>query len=204
LDDLASIFTGKLFLIVGPSGSGKGTIIDKFKEKYSGFVYPVSYTTRAVRDGEVDGEVYHFVDKDEFEGMIKDDELLEYATVHGDNYYGTSKKDIVEPLKQGAVVMREVDIQGFHSIQKIVPEQNLVSVFMKAKDLDDLKRRIEMRGQISKEEMERRMESAKKEIAQSDDCDYLVINEWGNVEKCLKEVEEIVLKEVESFYKFNS
>ena len=92
-------FKGKLFLIVGPSGSGKGTVISELKVAHPDFVYPVSYTTRDMRDGEKNGEVYHFVSRDEFKRMIEDDELLEYAIVHSNNYYGTSKKDIVDSLE---------------------------------------------------------------------------------------------------------
>lgn len=191
---------GKLFLIVGPSGSGKGTVIERLKQKYVGFVYPVSYTTRAPRDGERDGEVYNFVSKEEFERMIKDDELLEYAVVHSDNYYGTSKLDIMDALDKGAVVVREVDIQGFHSIKELVPEDVLVSIFMKVSDLDDLSQRILRRGKLSDEELERRLESAKKELNEADDCDYQVENKWGEIDNCLRTVEKIILKEIEDLY----
>ena len=141
-----------------------------------------------------------FVSKEEFERMIADDELLEYAVVHSDNYYGTSKKDIMEPLKQGSVVVREVDIQGFHSIQKLVPKENLVSIFMEVPDLEDLKQRILRRGALSDEELQHRMDSAMKELAQAGTCDYRVSNEWGKIAECVSEVEKIVLKEIEGMY----
>ncbi len=191
---------GKLFLIVGPSGSGKGTVIAEIKKKYPGFVYPVSYTTRNLREGEVEGEVYHHVDKDEFKKMIERGEFLEYAIVHSDNYYGTYKEDIMEPLRQGAVVVREVDIQGFHAIREIIPEKNLISIFMKVVDEEDLKGRILRRGKISDEELARRMESAQKEIALSDQCDYEVENKWGEMKKSVFEVEKIVLAEIKAMY----
>jgi guanylate kinase len=191
---------GKLFLIVGPSGSGKGTVIKEISKKYPGFVYPVSYTTRGKRPGEVDGEVYHFVSKDEFKRMIKDEELLEYAIVHSDNYYGTSKKDILNPMETGAVVVREVDIQGFHSIQKIVPPKKMVSIFMKVSDLNDLKGRILMRGPLSDEELKRRLDSAAKELSQAGDCDYQVPNEWGKVKQCVGAVDKIIIDEIKDLY----
>ncbi len=191
---------GKLFLIVGPSGSGKGTIIDELKKKYKGFLYPVSYTTRTPREGEEAGEVYHFVSKEKFETMIKNGDFLEYAVVHSDNYYGTSKKDIMEPLEQGGVVIREVDIQGFHSIQKLVPAEHLVSIFMKVSDLEDLKQRILRRSELSEDELQKRMESAEKELTQSDECDYEVENVWGEVADCLSLVEKIVLDEIKDLY----
>jgi len=191
---------GKLFLIVGPSGSGKGTVIERIKGKYPGFVFPVSYTTREIREGEKDGGSYHYVSKEEFERMIKEGEFLEYAVVHSDNYYGTSKKDIMEPLKGGAVVIREVDIQGFNSIRNLVPKANLVSIFMKVSDLNDLRGRILRRGKISDEGMEKRLDSAKKEIAQSVECNYQVENKWGEIDNCVANVERIILAEIKKMY----
>ncbi len=199
-EEQKSGYTGKLFLIVGPSGSGKGTVIERIKGKYSGFVYPVSYTTREMREGEEDGESYHYILKEEFEKMIKEDEFLEYAVVHSDNYYGTSKKDIMQPLERGAVVIREVDIQGFNSIRNLVSKENLVSIFMKVSDMEDLKGRILRRGKISDEELDNRLDSAKKEMAQAGDCNYQVENKWGEIEDCVANVERIILAEIKKMY----
>lgn len=187
---------GKLILIVGPSGSGKGTIIKILKDKYPEFVYPVSCTTRGLRKDEVDGEVYHFIAREVFKEMIENGKFLEYATVHSDNFYGTPKKEILDALKNGKIVLREIDMQGFHSIQKLIPKENLVSIFMKVSDLTDLRQRILRRGPMTEEELQRRMDSALKEIAQSSDCAYQVDNKWGKIEECEKQVEQIILKEI--------
>ena len=193
---MADKFQGKLFLIVGPSGSGKGTVILELKKRYPGFVFPVSYTTRFPRKGEENGQAYHFVSREEFKEMIEGGKFLEYAVVHSDNYYGTSKEQILEPVKNGAVVVREVDIQGFKSIRKIVPKENLVSIFMKVSDLEDLKGRILRRGEISDEELSKRLDSALKEIAQAKECDYEVENRWGQIKKSVDAVEKIILDEL--------
>lgn len=187
---------GKLFLIVGPSGSGKGTVIEKLKEHFPDFVYPISYTTRDPREGEKDGDSYHFVSREKFEQMIEDREFLEYAIVHSNNYYGTSKQHIMGPLEEGKIVIREVDMQGFHSIKKLVPNENLVSVFMKVSSLEDLKGRILRRGEMSEEELKLRMESALKEINQSEDCNYQVENAWGKIDECVENVVKIINGEI--------
>lgn len=191
--------TGKLILIVGPSGSGKGTIIKILKDKYPNFVYPVSCTTRPPRQNEIDGEVYRFITADTFKKMIDRGEFLEYATVHSNDFYGTSKKEILEALENGKVVLREIDMQGFHSIQKLIPKENLVSIFMKVGDLTDLRQRILRRGPMIEEELQRRMDSALKEIAQSSDCAYQVDNKWGEIVECEQEVEKIIIKEIKGF-----
>ena len=187
---------GKLFLIVGPSGVGKGTVIAHLKELHPEFEYPISATTRKPRKGEEDGVVYHFIDHDEFEKMIEKEELLEYAVVHSKEYYGTLKKPIIEGLKEGQIIIREVDMQGCESIQAALPEENVISIFLTVPDKQDLIDRILKRGKLPEEEIKRRMESAEREFAKGGEiCDYQVPSLNNKIPECVSDVEKIILDE---------
>lgn len=193
---------GKLFLIVGPSGVGKGTVIEHLKKLHPEFEYPISATTRDPRPGEEDGATYHFVDHDEFERMIEKGELLEYAIVHNKEYYGTLRAPIMKALEEGKVVIREVDMQGCESIQKVVPQKNLVSIFLTVPSKQDLINRIINRGKLPKEEIKRRMESAEREFAKGGEiCEYQVPSLNGKITECVEEVEKIILDESLSIIK---
>ncbi len=185
---------GKLVLIVGPSGSGKGTIIKHLREMHPDWIYPVSYTTRKIRPGEEDGLVYHFISEDEFRRGIDEDRFLEYAIVHEKGYYGTDREEILGSLREGKVVVREVDIQGFHSIREAMSVEDLLTIFVEAGDLDELEKRIADRGKLPEEEVARRMESARKEIAQADLCDFRIKNEYGKIEEAVGKVDGIILE----------
>jgi len=188
--------TGLIFIISGPSGVGKGTVIRYLKKKYDWFQYPISHTTREIRPGEKDGEVYHFITKEEFERGIEAEEFLEWAQVHETNYYGTLKKPIMEALEAGEVVVREVDVQGAQSMKKVVPAKNLVTIFLKAESKEKLLSRIAKRGELPKAEIERRMRSAEKEMDQADDFDYQVWSLQDQIPKCVADTEEIVEAEL--------
>ena len=186
---------GKLFLIVGPSGSGKSSVFMDLKELHPQYTYPLSATTRPMREGEKDGDIYHFYSKEEFEKGIKNDEFLEYAVVHQDNYYGLIKKPVMESLKKGETVIREVDIQGFDSIRKEIPKENLVTIFITVPDKQELIDRIVNRATISKDELEKRLKSMHTEFSRARDCDYMVENKHGELEKTVEKVEVIIKNE---------
>ncbi len=191
---------GKLFLILGPSGSGKSTVLNALKAKYPGFVYPVSSTTRDMREGDVDGQTYNFISEEKFKKMVDAGEFLEYAIVHEKYYYGTPKSDILDVLEAGAIAVLDVDVQGFHSIQKMIPEENLVSIFLTVGNEDDLRARILHRGELEEEEIARRMISMKEEIKVAVEADHRVENLWGGLDLCLKNVEKIILDEIDDLY----
>lgn len=186
---------GKLFLILGPSGSGKGTVLSALKERHPEFVFPLSCTTRPRRSSEHDGEVYHFISRTAFEEKIEKGEFLEYAIVHHDHYYGTLKTPILNALEDGKTVVREVDVQGLRSIRNLIPKENLVSIFLTVPDWETLQRRILRRGQMSVEEMERRYASYLKEMTWQPECDHVVHSDEGHIPQVVAEVEGLILSD---------
>lgn len=192
---MSTVLKGKIFIISGPSGVGKGTVIRAIKNAFPQFVYPISHTTRLQRPTEKDGEVYHFISEQEFKQGIERGDFLEWAQVHQSNYYGTLKKPILDSLEAGKIVIREVDVQGFHSIKKVIPRENLVSIFIKAESISKLLSRIAKRGTLPEEELKRRMESAEREMKDAELFDYQIVNEEGKLEECIQQIKEIILNE---------
>ncbi|MBN1258928.1 guanylate kinase [Candidatus Peregrinibacteria bacterium] len=186
---------GKLFIIVGPSGSGKSSVLLELKKRHPEFTYPLSATTRPMREGEKDGDIYRFYAKERFEDGIKNNEFLEYAVVHHDHYYGLIKSHIMEGLEKGETIVREVDIQGFDSIRAKIPKKNLVTIFITVPNPSELIERIVSRAAISSDELGKRKESMKHEFARARDCDYLVENIQGELNKTVQKVEDIIKSE---------
>jgi len=186
---------GKLFIIVGPSGSGKSSVLTEFKKRHPEYTYPLSATTRVMREGEKEGDIYHFLSKEEFKKGIGRGDFLEYAIVHQDHYYGLIKKPVMESLEKGETVVREVDIQGFDSIREKIPAENLVTIFITVPNKQELIDRIVNRATISEDELNKRLESMHKEFSRARDCDYLVENKNGELEKTVEKVEEIIKNE---------
>lgn len=185
---------GKLFLILGPSGSGKGTVIECLRKKFPSAVFPVSCTTRQPRPGEKDGDVYNFVSKEEFKRRIDAGEFLEWAIVHNDNYYGTLKDPIKIALESGKKVIREVDVQGVESIQKIFPSEQIISIFITTPSWETLKSRILRRSQLPEDEISARKKSFEKEMEFATKCNHVVQSEEGRIRECCEEVTKIIEK----------
>ena len=165
---------GKLFVISGPSGAGKGTICKEVLDGERNIKMSVSMTTRAPRDGEIDKVHYQFVDHEKFLTLIEDDGFLEHANVYG-NFYGTPKKQVMEWLEQGIDVILEIDVQGALQVKKTYPEG--VFIFILPPSIEELKKRIMGRGSETEETMARRLGAALREISCIDQYDYRVINE---------------------------
>ena len=177
---------------MGPSGSGKGVVMQYLKRTFPDAVFPVSCTTRSPRPGERDGEVYYFVSREEFKKKIHNGEFLEYAVVHHDNYYGTLKKQIVDALEDGKMVIREVDMQGVASIREKLGRENTCAVFLTVPSWDVLKERITRRHPENNEEMAKREESFKKEMEFAKTCDYVIASREGEQDRMCQKVAEII------------
>ena len=191
LEDLGQ-HPGKLILILGPSGSGKGTVLKALRQRHPEFVFPLSCTTRDPRPGEKDGEVYHFVSKADFQERMARGEFLEWAVVHGENYYGTLKSAILEPLREGRTVIREVDVQGLRSIRELIPAEHLRSIFLTVDGWETLERRILKRSPLPTEELERRRHSFMNEMQWQSECDTVMVSVEVEIEKLIADPEDAI------------
>ena len=164
-----------ILVLSGPSGAGKSSIIEAASPEIGEIYFSVSTTTRAPREGEVDGVDYNFVSKEEFEKGIKNNEFLEYAIVHN-NYYGTSIKPVLKALEEGKLVIFDIDVQG-HRIVKERLKDLVISVFITPPSLKELEKRLKNRNSDSKEIIETRIKNAKEEILAINEYDFVIIND---------------------------
>ena len=165
---------GELFVVSGPSGAGKGTICKRLVAERSDIEISVSATTRAPREGEVDGVNYYFIDKETFSKQIEAGEFLEYAEVF-DNFYGTPLKPVKEKLAAGIDVLLEIDVQGAKKVKENYPEG--IFIFILPPSLKELRARLTNRGTDSMEVIEKRLSLAMGEIRQMFEYDYFIIND---------------------------
>ncbi|MCW8900484.1 MAG: guanylate kinase [Gammaproteobacteria bacterium] len=179
---------GTLFVISAPSGAGKTSLVKALLEKTRGIGVSVSHTTRLMREGEMNGKDYHFVEKDAFVSMVEQGAFLEHAQVF-DNYYGTAVANIEDKLNQGEDVILEIDWQGAAQVRKQLPYA--VNIFILPPSQAALEERLRGRGQDSDEIIARRMRDAKSETSHYSEYDYLVVND--DFEKALIELKSIVL-----------
>lgn len=175
---------GKLIVLTGPSGVGKGTLLRTLLRKHPELYLSVSATTRQPRPGEINGQHYYFINRDKFEQMIEAGELLEWAEYAG-NYYGTPRSPVERQIQQGQSVILEIELVGARKINKTFPEA--FRIFIMPPSLEELERRIRSRGQDSDEAISRRLEHARVEIEAAGEFDLQVINE--NLEKALHRIE---------------
>ncbi len=181
---------GSLIVLSGPSGAGKGTILNELLKSDDNLKYSVSMTTREPRDGEADGVNYFFVTKEEFEREIKNNNFLEYALVHS-NYYGTPKSKVEEYIKKGHDVILEIDIQGALKVKETNPDA--IFVFIMPPSMKELRDRLVKRGTESKDKIIERFKNAYKEINEVKKYNYVVIND--DVSKAVSKIQAIMLAE---------
>lgn len=181
---------GRIIIISGPSGVGKGTVVKRIMAADPNLCFSVSATTRTIRPGEVDGVSYFFISKEQFEEMIQKGEFLEYACYAG-NYYGTPEPAVNAALAQGCSVVLEIEVQGALQVMKRRPDA--VSVFIAPPSFEELRRRLEGRGDTSPESMERRLQEAFGECAQAKKYTYTVIND--SLDEAVHKVQAILTAE---------
>ncbi len=165
---------GILFVVSSPSGGGKGTLIQRVLKKVTNLSYSVSFTTRAPRNGEVDGREYFFVTPEQFERMVAANEFLEWAHVHS-KLYGTSRDQVFREISEGRDIILEVDVQGAASIRALMPEA--ASIFILPPSFAVLRQRLLDRGTDSPEELDLRLRNAPRELKDYAAFQYLIIND---------------------------
>lgn len=178
---------GKLLVITGPSGVGKGTIVKHLLAKYSQLFISTSATTRQPREGEIDGKDYFFLSPNQFQNMIDHGDLLEWAEYSG-NYYGTPKQPVIEQIAQGKIVILEIEVLGARQIQQTFP--SATRIFILPPSEAELENRLRGRGTDSETEILKRLEQAKFELSTAPEFDYQIVND--KLEDAIASLEKII------------
>ena len=184
---MSSAKLGKLIVITGPSGVGKGTVVKLLLERHPQVKVSTSATTRQPRPGETDGVDYYFLSKQDFETAILNHELLEWAEYAG-NYYGTPKAQVIEQINQGNYIILEIELAGARAIAEIFPEAR--RIFILPPSIEELEQRIRNRATNSEESIKRRLEIARAEIAASDEFDLQIVND--DLDKAIASLETAI------------
>lgn len=179
--------TGNLFIVAAPSGAGKTSLVKELLAADPGIQLSISYTTRAPRPGEINGQHYHFVSSESFEKMLERGDFLESAEVYG-NFYGTSQPWIEASRKTGKDILLEIDWQGAAQVRRLIPEA--IGVFILPPSVEALRQRLTGRGQDSEEVIQRRVASARADISHVGEFDYVIINDDFNT--ALQDLQAVV------------
>lgn len=182
---------GSLIVISGPTCAGKGTICKELLKINKNIWRSISYTSRPIRGNEVDGVDYFFVTKEEFENKIKNGEMLEYAQVHYNDYYGTPREHIKEKLDSGIDVILEIDIQGAIQIKEKVKEA--IFIFILAPSMEEIRNRLIKRGYENNDQMIERFKTAYREINELTKYNYVVVND--DLNEAVNKVNSIIISE---------
>jgi len=185
-----------LIVISGPSAAGKSTLRSMLLQNHPELTYSISYTTRKPRPNEKDGVDYFFISTEEFKKKISEDDFLEYAIVY-DNFYGTSKSQVEKVIKSGRPIILEVDVQGAENIIKKYPD--CCSIFIAPPSLNALVDRFSSRGTENEQEIEKRINEAKKELLKQKIFKYVIVND--NLEESYKNLENIIYSYQKGYHK---
>ena len=179
---------GKLMILTGPSGVGKGTLMRTLLQRHPELYYSVSATTRAPRPGEIDGRNYYFISRTKFEQLVASNQFLEWAEFAG-NYYGTPREPVLEQVNSGKTVLLEIELYGARQVRASFPEA--ISIFLLPPSLRELEKRIRNRNQDSQDAIASRLLLAGEEIKAADEFDIQIVND--DFETALHSVETAIL-----------
>ncbi|MBQ8074083.1 MAG: guanylate kinase [Clostridia bacterium] len=188
---------GMLLVISGPSGAGKGTLVERLLNKDPSFCFSVSVTTRGRRKNEIEDVHYHFISEAEYDKLLERDAFLEHASVHG-HRYGTLKSEVYERMNRGQNVLLDIDPQGARAVMEKEPQ--CVSVFILPPSYSELKVRLHTRNTEQPEEIERRLNNARWEIAQMDRYRYLIVND--DLDLAFSQLQAVVRAEKQNSVRF--
>ena len=185
---------GKLIVIVAPSGAGKSTLIKRMKKEFPVLKESVSFTTRKIREGEVHGQQYFYISREEFLDRRDAGEFIEWAEVHS-NFYGTSKAFVESELNDGSSLLFDLDVQGVDSFKNYFGDK-AKAIFIIPPSIDELEARLRKRGTETEEVIKMRVENARKEVLRKNDYDYCIVNDdFEKAYVALKKVVEEILEE---------
>jgi len=185
---------GKLIVLTGPSGVGKGTLMRLLLSRHPELNYSISATTRSPRPGEVDGKDYYFISRSKFQDLIEEGEFLEWAEF-ASNLYGTPRKPVIELLESGKSVLLEIELEGARQIRTQFPE--VLSIFILPPNFNELEKRIRGRKKDSEAAISRRLERAKEEIDCAAEFDIQIVND--DLETAVHEIEMAMFPDIELF-----
>ena len=181
-----------LILLSGLSGAGKDTVLEGLRKSKLSFYFSVSATTRPPRAGEKEGVDYHFVTKKQFQQMVDNHEMIEWASVYG-NLYGRAKEPIRQALQKGQDVIVRLDVQGAAAYKKLLP--GAIAIFMATPTIDDLEKRLRKRSTETPEELELRIKTAEDELSHLDIFDYIIVNRENELDRTIADFKAIIAAE---------